>query len=85
MPVMLGAIVMVHWGRWNCVPTPSHRLGGMELQVVLLSLGLWLSARWVDALSARGAAGRRRGSRRLFLGMTAKKLPLRLSVSARFA
>ena len=36
IPVMIGAISLVHWGRWNFVPTETHPLGGMEFQVVLL-------------------------------------------------
>ncbi len=35
IPVMIGAISLVHWGRWNFVPTETHPLGGMEFQVVL--------------------------------------------------
>ncbi|MEE2526378.1 DoxX family membrane protein [Hyphobacterium sp. HN65] len=40
LPVMLGAIVMVHMGRWSFVPTESHPMGGMEFQVFLLVTGL---------------------------------------------
>lgn len=40
-PVMLGAIAMVHWGRWNFVATESHPMGGMEFQVVLLLMALF--------------------------------------------
>jgi putative oxidoreductase len=36
IPVLIGAIVMVHWGQWSFVATPSHPMGGMEFQVVLL-------------------------------------------------
>ncbi len=35
-PVMLGAIFMVHWGRWNFMPAEGFPTGGMEFQVVLL-------------------------------------------------
>lgn len=37
-PVMLGAIFMVHWPRWNFAPAPDQGfpMGGMEFQVVLL-------------------------------------------------
>ena len=35
IPVMIGAIVMVHWGRWNFVPSETHPMGGMQFQVVL--------------------------------------------------
>ena len=38
IPVMIGAISLVHWGRWNFVPTESHPLGGMEFQFVLVLL-----------------------------------------------
>jgi putative oxidoreductase len=45
VPVMLGAIAMVHWGRWTFVPSESHPMGGMEFQVVLLALGLFYALR----------------------------------------
>lgn len=45
VPVMLGAIAMVHWGRWNFAPSESHPMGGMEFQVVLLALGLFYALR----------------------------------------
>ena len=38
IPVMIGAISLVHWGRWNFVPTETHPLGGMEFQFVLALL-----------------------------------------------
>lgn len=41
IPVMIGAISLVHWGRWNFVPTEAHPLGGMEFQVVLALLMLY--------------------------------------------
>ena len=34
--VIVGAIVMFHWGRWSFVPSESHPMGGMEFQVTLL-------------------------------------------------
>ncbi len=34
-PVMLGAIFMMHWGRWNFTPAEGFPMGGMEFQVVL--------------------------------------------------
>ncbi len=40
-PVMLGAIVMVHWGRWNFMPADGFPAGGMEFQVVLLLIVLF--------------------------------------------
>ncbi len=42
IPVMIGAISLVHWGRWNFVPTDTHPLGGMEFQVVLVLVMLYL-------------------------------------------
>ena len=42
IPVMVGAIALVHWGRWNFVPTETHPMGGMEFQVVLALLMLYL-------------------------------------------
>jgi len=40
-PVMLGAIFMVHWGRWNFTPAEGFPMGGMEFQVVLLLTALF--------------------------------------------
>ncbi len=40
-PVMLGAIFMVHWGRWNFLPGEGFPAGGMEFQVVLLCSALY--------------------------------------------
>jgi len=40
IPVMIGAIVMVHWGQWNFLPSETHPMGGIEFQVVLLLLML---------------------------------------------
>ena len=42
IPVLVGAIAIVHWGRWNFVPTESHPLGGFEFQAVLLLVTLYL-------------------------------------------
>jgi putative oxidoreductase len=44
VPVLIGAIAMVHWGRWSFVPSDSHPMGGMEFQVVLLLMALWFTA-----------------------------------------
>ncbi len=40
-PVMLGAIFMVHWGRWDFAPAEGFPMGGMELQVVVLFTALF--------------------------------------------
>ncbi len=40
-PVMLGAIFMVHWGRWSFTPAEGFPMGGMEFQAVLLLMALF--------------------------------------------
>ena len=42
IPVLIGAIAIVHWGQWNFVPTESHPMGGFEFQAVLLLVSLYL-------------------------------------------
>lgn len=42
IPVMVGAIVLVHWGQWNFMPTPAKPMGGMEFQVTLLLIQVYL-------------------------------------------
>ena len=42
VPVLLGAIVLVHWPKWSFVASESHPMGGMEFQVVLLGIALYL-------------------------------------------
>ncbi len=42
VPVLIGAISIVHWGRWNFVPTETHPMGGFEFQAVLLLLTLFI-------------------------------------------
>ena len=42
IPVIIGAIAIVHWGRWNFVPTDTHPMGGFEFQAVLLLVTLFL-------------------------------------------
>jgi putative oxidoreductase len=42
IPVMIGAITMVHWGRWNFLPSETHPMGGIEFQTVLILLMLYL-------------------------------------------
>ena len=44
-PVMIGAIAKVHWGQWSFVASPSHPMGGMEFQFVLLSLAVYFLLR----------------------------------------
>ena len=40
-PVIFGAIVMVHWGRWNFMPADGFPAGGMEFQVVVLLIAVF--------------------------------------------
>ena len=42
IPPMLGAITMVHWGQWSFVPSDTHPMGGMEFQVTMLLIGIYL-------------------------------------------
>ena len=42
IPVLLGAIALVHWGRWNFVPAENFPMGGMEFQVTLIFVALYL-------------------------------------------
>ena len=42
IPVMIGAISIVHWGQWNFVPSETHSMGGFQFQAVLLLVMLFL-------------------------------------------
>ena len=42
IPGGIGAIALVHWGRWNFLPSESHPIGGFEFQAVLLLIMLYL-------------------------------------------
>jgi len=42
VPIMIGAIALVHWGRWNFVPTPDFPMGGMQFQATLILVSLYL-------------------------------------------
>jgi len=41
IPVMVGAITLVHWGQWSFVPSESYPMGGSEFQVTLLLISLY--------------------------------------------
>lgn len=41
IPVLIGAIALVHWPRWSFVPAEGFPMGGMEFQVVLLCIALY--------------------------------------------
>ncbi|WP_373188168.1 DoxX family protein [Halopseudomonas sp.] len=49
LPVMFGAVFMVHWGQWHFMPTASHPMGGMMFQITLIMLALYLLARGNNA------------------------------------
>jgi putative oxidoreductase len=42
IPVMLGAIAMVHWGQWSFVANDVYPMGGSEFQVTLILVSLYL-------------------------------------------
>ncbi|MBC8311869.1 MAG: DoxX family protein [Candidatus Marinimicrobia bacterium] len=42
---MMGAIGMVHWGQWSFMITETHPMGGMEFQVLILSISLMMLTR----------------------------------------
>lgn len=42
VPVMIGAIAMVHWGQWSFLPSQTHPIGGIEFQTVLILIMLYL-------------------------------------------
>ena len=41
IPVMLGAIFMVHWGQWSFMASETHPAGGMEYQVLILAVSIY--------------------------------------------
>jgi len=43
IPVVVGAIALVHWGQWNFVPSESHPMGGFEFQAVLILIMMYLA------------------------------------------
>jgi putative oxidoreductase len=55
MPVMLGAIFMVHWGQWHFMSTETHPMGGMQFQVTLFLVLLYLALKG-NAVNLGGAA-----------------------------
>lgn len=42
IPVMIGAISLIHWGQWNFLPSETHPMGGIEFQTVLTLISLYL-------------------------------------------
>ncbi len=57
IPVMLGAIFMVHWGQWSFMATETHPMGGMEFQVTLLLIAVYLAIKG-NGVNQPGEAGR---------------------------
>ncbi len=57
IPVMIGAIALVHWGQWNFVPSETHPLGGMEFQAVLLLIMTYLVVTGNRAFAPSGSTG----------------------------
>ncbi len=45
IPVMLGAIAMVHWPRWSFTATEGFPMGGMEFQVLLTTVAAYFVVR----------------------------------------
>lgn len=45
LPVMLGAIIKVHGGRWSFTPADGFPMGGAEFQTLLLMIGLFFVLR----------------------------------------
>ncbi len=45
LPPMLGAIMMVHWGRWSFTPADGYPMGGMEFQVTLVLVAVFFILR----------------------------------------
>lgn len=54
IPAMVGAIALVHWGRWNFIPTETHPIGGMEFQAILILLMLYLALTGNQKIAAVG-------------------------------
>ena len=42
VPVLIGAITIVHWGQWNFVANEAYPMGGAEFQVTLLLISIYL-------------------------------------------
>lgn len=42
IPVMIGAIALVHWGRWNFLPSDTHPMGGIQFQTVLVLIMVYI-------------------------------------------
>ena len=56
IPVMIGAIAIVHWGQWNFLPSQTHPVGGIEFQVVLTLIMLYIAITGNQRLRTTGAS-----------------------------
>ena len=56
IPVMIGAISIVHWGQWNFVPSATHPMGGFEFQAVLILVMAYLVVTGNRSLTATNPA-----------------------------
>ena len=56
IPVMIGAIAIVHWGQWNFLPSQTHPVGGIEFQVVLTLVMLYIAVTGNQGLRTTGAS-----------------------------
>ncbi|MGB0652389.1 MAG: DoxX family protein [Thermoplasmatota archaeon] len=45
IPVMVGAIVKLHWPRWSFTPAEGFPMGGMEFQVAMILLAAYFVVR----------------------------------------
>ena len=43
--ILIGAVLLVHWGQWHFLPSATHPLGGLEFQVTMLGIGIYLFVR----------------------------------------
>lgn len=41
LPIMAGAIAMVHWGQWSFMASATHPVGGIEFQFTLTLIALY--------------------------------------------
>jgi len=56
IPVMIGAIATVHWGQWNFLSSESHPMGGIQFQVVLALVMLYIAVTGNHGLRVNGAS-----------------------------
>ena len=52
---MLAAIFSAHWPRWHFAPAEGFPMGGMQYQVLLIAISVWL-------FTLGGSAGKEAGA-----------------------